>query len=712
MPKVVYYWLMRTRFLIISCLLLSVLALFAWPSTSVRSATQGDVQKALGKIAPWVLERTAGGEQAEFLVILNERADLRPAYALASKLDRGRFTRDALWRVAQTAQRPLLSWLESSAIEHRAFYIVNAIWVKGTRETAFAIALRPDVARIEANPTIYNLPNPALEKITDEANRLANGVARTNLETAIEPGVSYIRAPEVWAQGYTGQGIVVAGADTGVQWDHPALKAHYRGWDGAAANHDYNWHDSVHSGGGACGANSPFPCDDHSHGTHTVGTAVGDDGAGNQIGVAPGAKFIGCRNMDQGNGKPSTYIECMEFFLAPYPVSGTTAQGDPAKAPDITINSWTCPTSEGCAQETLKAAVEAQRAAGIMMVVAAGNSGSACSTVTDPPSHYDSAYTVGAISSASGLIASFSSRGPVAVDGSGRVKPDVTAPGVSVRSALRGGGYTSFSGTSMATPHVAGAVALLWSAEPALRQKIDLTENLLNTTAVPVSATECNSTGIPNNVYGYGKLDIKAAVDASRPCSYTVAPLSANAAASGGTGTINVTTQAGCAWTAVSNAGWITITSGASGSGNGSFNYSVAANSNTTQRTGTITAAGKTVTITQAAATTYGVSGRVTSSTGAGFSKVKMTFSRIAGTGAVPANVQTDSAGNWSQSGFAPGTTYRVTPTQGREKFTPQSRDFTGPSAALDFSSTSRGVIIHGAEVLDLRVGAAARPHR
>ena len=80
---------MRTRFLIISCLLLSVLALFAWPSTSVRSATQGDVQKALGKIAPWVLERTAGGEQAEFLVILNERADLRPAYALASKPSEG-----------------------------------------------------------------------------------------------------------------------------------------------------------------------------------------------------------------------------------------------------------------------------------------------------------------------------------------------------------------------------------------------------------------------------------------------------------------------------------------------------------------------------------------------------------------------------------------------------------------------------------------------
>ena len=71
------------------------------------------------------------------------------------------------------------------------------------------------------------------------------------------------------------------------------------------------------------------PCDDKGHGTHTIGTAIGDDGMGNQIGMAPGAKWIGCRNMDQGNGTPARYIECMEFFLAPYPVGGTPAQGDP-----------------------------------------------------------------------------------------------------------------------------------------------------------------------------------------------------------------------------------------------------------------------------------------------------------------------------------------------------------------------------------------------
>ena len=105
---------------------------------------------------------------------------------------------------------------------------------------------------------------------------------------------------------------------------------------------------------------------------------------GNQIGMAPGAKWIGCRNMDAGNGTPARHIECMEFFLAPYPINCTPAQGDPTKAPDITINSWGCPPSEGCSANTLQAAVEAQAAAGIMMVVAAGNSGSGCSTVSDP----------------------------------------------------------------------------------------------------------------------------------------------------------------------------------------------------------------------------------------------------------------------------------------------------------------------------------------
>jgi len=101
--------------------------------------------------------------------------------------------------------------------------------------------------------------------------------------------------------------------------------------------------------------NAPAPCDDMGHGTHVMGTAVGWDGGENRIGVAPGARWIGCRDMDNGFGTPATYLECFEFFLAPYPVNGTPEQGDPDLAPDVTNNSWSCPPAEGCSAGTLAA---------------------------------------------------------------------------------------------------------------------------------------------------------------------------------------------------------------------------------------------------------------------------------------------------------------------------------------------------------------------
>ena len=353
------------------------------PSFSAR-----EQNPAMSKIAPWVLEKTADGKTAEFLVVLSDQADLRGADALQTKQAKGRAVRDALWNKAQSTQAPLLSWLRERKIEHRSYYIVNLIWVKATSDVALALAARPDVSRLEGNPEIRNLPV--------ELSVINETVAVPDAPAAIEWGITNTRAPEVWAQGFTGQGLVVAGADTGYRWDHNAIKGKYRGWNGATASHDFNWHDSIHSGGGSCGPNSAVPCDDQGHGTHTMGTITGDDGAGNQVGMAPGAKWIGCRNMNQGVGTPATYIECFEFFLAPYPVAGTPAQGDPNLAPDVTNNSWGCPPSEGCSAGSLQAAVEAQRAAGIMTVVSAGNAGSACSTVNDPPAIYDASYSVGA----------------------------------------------------------------------------------------------------------------------------------------------------------------------------------------------------------------------------------------------------------------------------------------------------------------------------
>ncbi|MFY9557203.1 MAG: S8 family serine peptidase [Blastocatellia bacterium] len=543
-------------------------------------------EAGLAKIAPWVLEQTILARKAEFIVVLADQADLSGATSLKTKAEKGEYVYQALWQKAKQTQGPVIRWLKKRKIEHRAFYIVNAILVRGDRSVAVELAARPDIARVEGNPRIQNLPISEVE------------AASPVHATAIEGNITFVGAPDVWGLGYTGQNIVVGGADTGYRWDHTALRNQYRGTSGMTASHDFNWHDSIHAGGGSCGANSPVPCDDNGHGTHTVGTAVGDDGGVNQIGVAPGAKWIGCRNMDQGNGTPATYIECFEFFLAPYPVSGTPAQGQPSKAPDVTTNSWTCPPSEGCSALTLQAAVEAQRAAGIVTVVAAGNT-AGCSTIGDPPSLYDASYTVGAFNHTTGLLAGFSSQGPVTIDGSNRLKPDITAPGVTIRSSTRTTttAYQFLSGTSMATPHVAGAIALLLSARPDLRDNVSDLQGYLNDTATPVSTASCGAAGVPNNTWGYGRLNVKAAVDLALA---TIAPTSSSFSAGGGMGSGNVTAGGAASWTAVSNDVWIIINGGASGTGNGTFGYSVAPNQNPDARVGTITIARRTFTVFQA----------------------------------------------------------------------------------------------------------------
>ena len=461
----------------------------------------------MSKITPWVIQHTAGGKEAEFLVVLREQADLSAAAVLTTKQEKGRYVRDVLWNKAQATQAPVLTWLRERNIEHRSYYIVNLIWVKGNFDVALELAARPDVLRVEGNPRVRGIPDLRPVQIeTSQPQRVAT----------IEPGINYVHAPLVWAQGYTGQGVVVGGADTGYRWTHTALKPHYRGWDGTTGHHDYNWHDSIHdSTGNPCGNDSPAPCDDNGHGTHTIGTAIGDDGAGNQIGMAPGAKWIGCRNMDQGNGTPARHLECFQFFLAPYPVNGNPNQGDPNLAPDVTTNSWGCSASQGCSANTLQMGVEAQLAAGINMVVTAGSGGPSCSTVSDPPAIYEAVYSVGALNTGTDTIASFSSRGPVTVDGSNRRKPDISAPGINTRSSYNTNdtAYASLSGTSMATPHVAGGTALLLSARPILHHDVAMQRTVLSNSAFHLTSTLCGSSGYPNNTFGYGRLDVKAAYD-------------------------------------------------------------------------------------------------------------------------------------------------------------------------------------------------------
>jgi serine protease AprX len=480
--------------------LMAILAVLAPLSGLALQDEAAKASDAAGRIAGRVMADTEAGRTTEALVILREQADLRPAASLPTKAAKGRFVFDTLRAVANRSQAPLRAMLDQRGVPYQEFYIVNMIKVTGHRALMLELAARADVARIDANPHVRaSLP-------------LVTGVdAGATSPRAVEWNVSRVKAPDVWALGFRGDGMVVADADTGVDWEHPALKPHYRGWDGVTADHDFNWHD-------ATSQHSSTPVDPHSHGTFTTSQTVGDDGAGNQVGVAPGAKWIGCRNMDAtGTGSPATYTECFQWLMAPYPIGGDPTSGDPSLAPDSINNSWGCPPSEGCNKATLRSVVQAVRAAGIFPAVSAGNSGPACFTVVDPPAIYEESFSVGA-TTMTNAIASFSSRGPVSKGTTKWLKPDISAPGVNIRGAVPGTGYQSgWSGTSMAAPHVAGGVALLWQAKPALVGNIDATEKAFTSTAVPkTSSQSCGLPGsqIPNNTFGWGVIDLLGAVEA------------------------------------------------------------------------------------------------------------------------------------------------------------------------------------------------------
>jgi subtilisin family serine protease len=496
---------------------LCALALGLLPVAASGSAPQA--VDPLSKIDPWVLKTTENGASTSFLVMLTRQADTSGAAAFADKAQRGQYVYEQLTRVAAESQGPLMAFLDERQVPYRSYWIVNLLSVaQGDRALALELAARPDVARIGANPTVkVDLPTP--EEM--EANEAA---VREALQT-IEWGIQNTNAPGVWALGYDGSGIVVAGEDTGVRWTHTQLRAKYRGWNGSTADHNYNWWDAIHTGGGICGPNSPQPCDDGNHGSHTMGTMVGGDGAGpdvNDIGMAYGAKWIGCRNMDQGNGTPTTYIECHQFMLAPTNLNGQNP--NPALAPHVINNSWVCLVSEGCTDpNVLRTSVENLVNAGIVYVAVAANTGPNCSTVTSPPAIYAASFTVAAHDVAN-TLAIFSSRGPVDIDGSNRRKPDISGPGVNVRSS-RGVGddeYSIASGTSMAAPHISGAVALLLDARPQLIGQVQQIINALEQTAnaslaVVNGETTCGGipyTTIPNNHFGYGRVDVLAAINA------------------------------------------------------------------------------------------------------------------------------------------------------------------------------------------------------
>ena len=493
--------------------------------SSASLVEQFFLQTPRDKVAARVLADTSNGKRTSVVILLADQADVSAAYVMQNQDARGWYVYNTLTQHAARTQVGLQNFLKSEGVTYQSFWAANMIVATADRSLIQKLAARADVANIDSNAPARWIEKPELTDLRDAPSKV-------DAPNAVELGVTNVNAPAVWALGFTGQGMVVGGLDTGIRWTHNALKPKYRGWNGVTADHNYNWHDSIHSGGGACGANTVAPCDDTFHGSHTVGTMVGDDGAGNQIGVAPGAKWIGCRNMDQGNGTPATYTECFQFAMAPTDL--TNSNPNPAVRPHVLNNSWGCPASEGCTTGgELETIVNNTQASGIFVVVSAGNAGPNCSTVADPPAIYSASFSVGAYSASNNTLASFSSRGPSLFYTPNLRKPNISAPGVSVRSVTNSSdtAYTTASGTSMAGPHVAGVVALLWSARPSLVRNIALTKTLLQNTANPavtVALQTCGgtpSTSIPNNSFGYGRVDVLAA--------YNAAPTAASASISG-----------------------------------------------------------------------------------------------------------------------------------------------------------------------------------
>ena len=451
---------------------------------------------ALDKIESQVLEELAASGQTDFFIWMVERADLSLAYRLRTKEEKGRFVYETLLETAERTQNGLRRYLDAQDVEYRPFYIANKILVRGGSQTVVqGIAVRADVSRITANHDVQldepSIEPPALEKIL-----------------SVESNISFVNADDVWAMGVTGEGIVLANNDTGLQWDHPALIGQYRGSNGSTIDHNYNWWDATRT-------YTTSPGDDHGHGTHTTGTMVGDDGISNQIGMAPGAQTIHCKNMTgAGTGTDATFTECFEWNLAPWDLDGENA--NPDLAPDAINNSW---GYQGGNVALFKDEIAALHAAGILVEVSAGNEGPWCGSLRSP-GDYAEVLTTGSVNHSGeypGTTALLSSRGPSDLDAG--YFPDVMAPGEGIRSSVPEDQYQYKSGTSMAGPHAVGLVGLIWSACSNLRGQVEQTMQIITGTAVPLSGYSwfnCGGdfTNGPNNEWGHGTINAEAAVQA------------------------------------------------------------------------------------------------------------------------------------------------------------------------------------------------------
>jgi subtilisin family serine protease len=431
-----------------------------------------------------------GNYSDRLFVIFKDQADISDIAQIEDRNERLTAAYERLTNHARQTQAPLRTLLDRAGIEYTPYYLQNSMEVQGGTVVRIFLMSRPEVERV--------IPSPRLRAVPEAA---PSPGPILEVDGAVQWNISMIGADRVWEEfGVRGEGIIVGQSDSGVDGNHPALRGKYRGLNSGG---DYNWFDPWN--------HTTSPTDKGGHGTHTLGSILGDFG----IGVAPGAQWFGCANLDRNLANPALYLDCMQFMLAPFPLGGDPFfDGDPTKAAHVLNNSWGCPTIEGCDPNALLHATDNLRYAGIFVVASTGNDGPRCETVESPLSLYASAFSVGAVDRF-GNMAEFSSRGPVTADGSGRIKPDIVAPGVQILSALPLGTYGEFSGTSMAGPHVVGVVALIWSAQPSLIGDIEATEQLIIETAQPYTGDTslgCFTGGVPNNAFGHGIVDVYGAV--------------------------------------------------------------------------------------------------------------------------------------------------------------------------------------------------------
>ncbi|WP_328907670.1 S8 family serine peptidase [Streptomyces sp. NBC_00234] len=438
------------------------------------------------KVEPELLGQLQKEKKVTFWVEFGRDADLRAAAKARTKTEKATAVLAAKKQQAKTSQANAVKLLKSAGVDHTSFWINNSLQVVGGKELVDKLAALPEVAQINS----------------DEAIELDTPVAAETEPTvdAVEWNVDRIEAPRVWDEiGVRGEGIVVANIDSGVQYDHPALKKQYRGLkaDGTY-DHEYNWFDPTQE------CDVAAPCDTSGHGTHTMGTMVGDDGGTNRVGVAPGAKWISVKACTFKLCNTAPLLAAGQWMIAPTDLRGGNPRPD--LAPDVVNNSWGGDGSNPMYQDI----VAAWRAAGIFPAFSNGNSGPICNTSGFPGS-YVSSYSSGAFD-INNEIFLYSSRGS---GENGTIKPNLAAPGVNVRSSVTGGGYAPASGTSMASPHTAATVALMWSASPAIQGDVARTEAFLNQTAIDTDNTTCGGTAAKNNVFGEGRLNAYKAVSAT-----------------------------------------------------------------------------------------------------------------------------------------------------------------------------------------------------